>query len=51
MGSGDGFRVGIGNGVGRGGIDTGRAIGEGEGGGEKHIQWGEQIKWGGIERR
>ena len=43
-GSGDGFRVGIGRGRGRGRDG-------GEGGGEKHIQWCERIKWGGMERR
>ena len=48
-GSGDGFRVGIGNGVGSGGRVRGGA--GGEGGGYKHIQRGERIKWSGMERR
>ena len=40
----DGFRVGI---KGRIGSGRGGSIG---GGGEKHIQWGERIKWSGVER-
>ena len=49
MGSGVGFRVGIGNGVGSGCRSRGGAGDEGVG--EKHIQWGERIKWSGMKRR
>ena len=45
----DRFRFGIGNGVGSGGRGTSRA--GRKGGGETHIQWGERIKWRGMERR
>ena len=44
-----GFRIGIGSRVGS--IGRGRGGAGGGRGGEKHIQWGERIKWSVMERR
>ena len=44
----NGFRFGIGSIIGSGG--RGRVGAGGRRGGEKHIQWGERIKWSGMDR-